>query len=106
LNQERKKKGRWIVLRKDTRAKAEVQLTIVEFDESILAAICGLVGPRANTQAYVRFGSQADICSAKSHVRFATNSDRESGLRQTAMSALPQKRTCAVALSGHSHLHQ
>jgi hypothetical protein len=78
LNQERKKKGRWIVLRKDTRAKAEAQLTIVEFDESILAAICGLVGPRANTQAYVRFGSLADICNATSDVRFTPNSDRES----------------------------
>ena len=30
-------------------------------------------------QAYVRFGSLADICSAKGHVRFAPNSDRESG---------------------------
>jgi hypothetical protein len=27
----------------------------------------------------VRFGSKADICSAKQHVRFAPNSDRESG---------------------------
>jgi hypothetical protein len=27
----------------------------------------------------VRFGSLADICSAKGHVRFAPNSDRESG---------------------------
>jgi hypothetical protein len=27
----------------------------------------------------VRFGSKADICSAKRHVRFAPNSDRESG---------------------------
>jgi hypothetical protein len=26
----------------------------------------------------VRFGSKADICSAKSHVRFTPNSDRES----------------------------
>jgi hypothetical protein len=32
---------------------------------------------------YVRFGSLADICSAKGHVRFAPNSDRESGLPQT-----------------------
>jgi hypothetical protein len=28
---------------------------------------------------HVRFGSLADICSAKGHVRFAPNSDRESG---------------------------
>jgi hypothetical protein len=38
-----------------------------------------------------RFGSLADICSAKGHVRFAPNSDRESGLPQTVMSALPPK---------------
>ena len=30
----------------------------------------------------VRFGSKADICSAKGHVRFAPNSDRESGFPQ------------------------
>ena len=39
----------------------------------------------------VRFGSLADICSAKGHVRFAPNSDRESGFPQTVMSALPLK---------------
>ena len=37
----------------------------------------------------VRFGLKADICSAKGHVRFAPNSDRESGFPQTLMSALP-----------------
>ena len=37
----------------------------------------------------VRFGSKADICVAKSDVRFTPNSDRESGLRQTVTSALP-----------------
>jgi hypothetical protein len=37
----------------------------------------------------VRFGSKADICSEKGHVRFTPNSDRESGFPQTAMSALP-----------------
>jgi hypothetical protein len=41
--------------------------------------------------ANVRFGSLADICSAKGHVRFTPNGDRESGLPQTAMSALPPK---------------
>jgi hypothetical protein len=35
--------------------------------------------------------SLADICSAKEHVRFAPNSDRESGFPQTVMSALPPK---------------
>src|SRR5262249_34570906 len=39
----------------------------------------------------VRFGSKADMCSAKGHVRFAPNSDRESGLPQTVMSASPPK---------------
>jgi hypothetical protein len=30
------------------------------------------------TKLDVRFGSKADICAAKSHVRFSPNSDRES----------------------------
>jgi hypothetical protein len=39
-----------------------------------------------------RFGSLADICSAKGHVRFAPNSDRESGCPANGvMSALPPK---------------
>jgi hypothetical protein len=42
-------------------------------------------------QIDVRFGSLADICNAKGHVRFAPNSDRESGFPQTVMSALPPK---------------
>src|SRR5262249_8550386 len=41
--------------------------------------------------ANVRFGSKADMCGATRHVRFAPNSDRESGHRQTVMSALPPK---------------
>jgi hypothetical protein len=39
----------------------------------------------------VRFGSQADICSAIGHVCFTPNSDRKSGHPQNAMSALPLK---------------
>ena len=39
----------------------------------------------------VRFGSKADMCSALGHVRFTPNSDRESGHRQTVMSALSPK---------------
>jgi len=39
----------------------------------------------------VRFGSKADSCSAATHVCFAPNSDRESGLSQKARSALPLK---------------
>jgi hypothetical protein len=45
----------------------------------------------------VRFGSKADICSAIGHVRFSSNSDRESGLRQTVMSALPPKADMCCA---------
>jgi len=41
--------------------------------------------------ADVGFGSLADICSAKGHVRFAPNSDRESEFPQTVVSALPPK---------------
>jgi hypothetical protein len=40
--------------------------------------------------AHVRFGSKADICGAKRHVRFAPNSDRETGFPQKVMSALTQ----------------
>src|ERR1041385_7953775 len=40
---------------------------------------------------YVRFGSEADICSAKRHVRFTPNSERKSGHSQEVMSALPPK---------------
>jgi len=47
-------------------------------------------GPTQNL-VHVRFGSKADMCSAKWHVRFTPNSDRESGLPQTVMSALPPK---------------
>jgi hypothetical protein len=45
----------------------------------------------------VRFGSLADTCSAKRHVRFAPNSDRESGFPQTVMSALPPKADMCAA---------
>src|SRR5262249_14874287 len=53
----------------------------------------------ANSDAHldVRFGSKADICNAKRHVRF---SDRESGLPQTVMSALPPKADMCSAV-GH-----
>jgi hypothetical protein len=37
----------------------------------------------------VRFGSKADICSAKERVRFTPNSDRESDFPHKVMSALP-----------------
>src|SRR5215471_18376230 len=46
----------------------------------------------------VCFGSKADMCSAKGHVRFTPNSDRESGHRQTVRSALPPKADMCSAL--------
>jgi hypothetical protein len=36
-------------------------------------------------------GQKQTFAAAKSHVRFAPNSDRESGFPQTVMSALPPK---------------
>jgi len=45
----------------------------------------------------VRFGALADICSAKGHVRFAPNSDRESEFPKTVMSALPADMCSAMA---------
>jgi len=47
----------------------------------------------------VRFGSLADICSAKGHVRFTPNSDRESGFPHKIMSALPPKADMCSALA-------
>ena len=56
----------------------------------------------------VRFGSKADMCSAKGHVRFTPNSDRKSGHPQNAMSAVPlkadvrRKPLCPLwVISGH-----
>ena len=45
----------------------------------------------------VRFGSLADICAAKSDVRFTPNCDRESGLPQQVMSALHLKADMCTA---------
>src|SRR5262245_12692985 len=39
------------------------------------------------------------MCSAKWHVRFTPNSDRDSGLPQTVMSALPLKADMCSALA-------
>jgi len=44
---------------------------------------------RAPSRLNVRFGSKADSCGAKWHVRFTPNSDRKSGHPQKVMSALP-----------------
>ena len=50
------------------------------------------------TKLDVRFGSQADICNAATHVRFTPNSDRESGLPQKVMSGLPPEADMCSAL--------
>src|SRR5262245_28367477 len=48
----------------------------------------------------VRFGSQADMCSAQRHVRFTPNSNRESKHPQTVMSALfPKADVCGANLN-------
>ena len=47
----------------------------------------------------VRFGSKADVCVAKPHVRFTPDSDRKSGLPQKAMSASPPKADACAATS-------
>jgi hypothetical protein len=54
-------------------------------------------GAPSERLADVRFGSQADICTAQRDVRFAPNRDRESGFLQKAMSALhPEADLCAT----------
>src|SRR5262245_35872054 len=40
---------------------------------------------------FQQYRSKADVRTAKRHVRFTPNSDRESGFSQTVMSALPPK---------------
>jgi hypothetical protein len=47
----------------------------------------------------VRFGSKADMCAAKSDVRFTPNSDRQSGFPRKVMSALPPKADMCSALA-------
>src|SRR5262245_50969671 len=49
--------------------------------------------------ANVRFGSEANICSAKRHVRFTPERDRKSGLQQTVMSTLPPKADMCGAMA-------
>jgi hypothetical protein len=48
----------------------------------------------------VRFGSKADICSAKPDVRFTPNSNRKSRHLPKAMSALPPKATEIADMAG------
>lgn len=52
----------------------------------------------------VRFGSEADVCSAKRHVRFAPNSDRKSGLPRKVTLRDLRHAEC-VGPCGHVLLH-
>src|SRR5262245_32796424 len=47
----------------------------------------------------VRIGSEADICAAKSDVRFAPNSDRKSGHPQPSCLLYPRKADTCSALA-------
>jgi hypothetical protein len=47
----------------------------------------------------VRFGSEADMCSAQAHVRFTPNSDRKSRHAADGLSALPPKADICSALA-------
>jgi hypothetical protein len=48
---------------------------------------------------HVRFGSLADMCSAKGHVRFTPDSDQKSRHAEMVMSALPLKADVCGATS-------
>ena len=54
-------------------------------------AVRGVMHEGLGAESDVRFGSEADMCSAIGHVRFAPNSDRKSGPPKIAMSALDLK---------------
>jgi len=47
----------------------------------------------------VRFGSEADMCAAKSDVRFTPNSDHKSEFPHKVMSALPPRATAKAIFS-------
>ena len=80
------------------------------------ATLCRPAGPRSccagtnnweivpnvtRMHRHVRFGSEADICAATSHVRFTPNSDHERRHAAQVMSALGHKRILALARLGH-----
>src|SRR5262249_43800502 len=57
-----------------------------------------LEGPRVRPP-YVRFGSKADICSAKGHVRFTPNSDIDCVFRHVRFG--PKADSCSAAKKKH-----
>ena len=60
---------------------------------------------------HVRFGSLADMCAAKCHVRFTHNSDRKRDIKKEdcaqfegqSVSALPSRVKCRPAPLGQAH---
>ena len=68
-------------------------------DTSAIVRFKVVPGKGASTLRHVRFGSQADMCSASSHVRFTPDSDPESGLSRKAVSALPPKADVCGAVA-------
>src|SRR5262249_48858728 len=59
-------------------------------DERAMLGATAFAAPQ-HWRTYVRFGSEAEMCSALRYVRFARDFDRESGHQQEFMSALPPK---------------
>jgi hypothetical protein len=58
-----------------------------------------LANVTAKPELYVRFGSLADICSAKDNACLISESDHKSGHPQKVMSALPLKADMCSALA-------
>src|SRR5262249_35989707 len=68
--------------RRITAPKAQEHADTGSLQQDFATSEMGFTGQVARQQsraAHVRFGSKADMCSARRHVRFAPNSDRESG---------------------------
>ena len=63
-------------------------------------AVRGVMHEGLGAESDVRFGSQADMCAAKGHVRFTPESDHESGHAAMVMSALHLKADMCGA-TGH-----
>jgi len=53
----------------------------------------------------VRFGSKADMCNARRHVRFTLNSDRESGLGNPSCLLYLRKRIFGETLLVQDRAH-
>jgi hypothetical protein len=83
-----------IVLPRATTSKAVAapQTSVINSRRRIASStVQDQVAAQTSALEDVRFGSEVDMCGATAHVRFTLNSDRESGLSQRRMSALPPK---------------